>query len=812
MSNKNRITLETRETKLEKIKKKSFRKTLFTTVMSMGVLLGCTGMLVGCGEAGPKGDTGATGPAGPQGAQGIQGETGAAGADGATWLTGTAITGTTNGISAEIANAKIGDLYFNTSTCDIYQCVSENTWNWISNIKGAQGETGKAGNMWTVGEGVPTATANKGDMYLDKTTSILYQMGETTWEEVGIFKGNDGKDGTSVYIGYDGYIWCGTEKTDFKVEGTILDENVVENTIGIEDTIMSQYFAGSYLDLSTNTVALMANYMPYAKLTQYGNATVTEIKVVADKAGTLYIGTAKVADVVLARTTGTTTYANSTTAYTVKAGLNTITFETPIEVAEDETIVLGGKGSVGLYTAQGVTLNDEDGNYTLVNGVANTDVISKTNEINDTLAIQVTATYEKVATTAVFPNILTDFPESTISGLSEVKYGVAPFRYQDDTLFAGKTITKIGIPLKTITEGATELYMTIYKVKTSITADYKANATETIKVTFPSNAAVDTWVYADCNISLAKDETIALGATGDTVWWGYKTGSTREEYLFNLNAGTTTTNNLVFDIYTSETTVAGLEDNLEKLQQKEEEASFDTKLTQLPTVLSGKNFSILGDSISTFSGSSNDSTNTNSTTGTNKLFYGGTQYEVTNVNMTWWKQVANDTGMNVLVNNSSAGDTVAEGGQTRSLQLHDDTGDNAGDTPDIIAVYMGVNDIKNSTTLTKEAFKSNYLSMVNNILTTYTDSDVFLFTIPQYTYDSANRVSITDEELEVYNDAIREIAAEKECGLVDLFANSGITAETLSIYTGEGLHPNAEGMDLITKCFEKVLIKKYLDN
>ncbi|MBQ9786493.1 MAG: hypothetical protein IJW25_03390 [Clostridia bacterium] len=222
MFNKNKITLETRENKLEKIKKKGFKKALFSTVMSMGVLLGCTGMLVGCGEAGPKGDTGATGPAGPQGVagssfltdegvpasaygangdvyldtttfnlykkvdgvwtelgnikggkgeqgatgeqgpqgvpgpegdqgpegpqgpQGLQGETGAAGKDGTMWFTGTTITGTGSNISAEISDAKEGDLYFNTTTCDIYQCVAENTWNWISNIKGDDEQQGSS--------------------------------------------------------------------------------------------------------------------------------------------------------------------------------------------------------------------------------------------------------------------------------------------------------------------------------------------------------------------------------------------------------------------------------------------------------------------------------------------------------------------------------------------------------------------------------------------------------------------------------------------------------------------------------------------
>ncbi|MBQ9786112.1 MAG: Ig-like domain-containing protein [Clostridia bacterium] len=248
MSNKNKITLETRETKLEKIKKKGFKKAFFTTVMSMGVLLGCTGMLVGCGEAGPKGDTGAQGP---QGAQGIQGVPGAAGADGATWFTGTEVTGTGSGIEVTVANTKVGDLYFNTTTCDIYVCASENTWNWVSNIKGepgtpaaaptvdinddgywvingvptdqkAQGEAGVSptitivdgnwyingedtevkaeaidgtkgadGNTWTVGTEYP-ATPNTGDMFLNNSTWNVYQYSGTEWSLKGNIKGADG--------------------------------------------------------------------------------------------------------------------------------------------------------------------------------------------------------------------------------------------------------------------------------------------------------------------------------------------------------------------------------------------------------------------------------------------------------------------------------------------------------------------------------------------------------------------------------------------------------------------------------------------
>ena len=46
---------------------------------------------------------------------------------------------------------------------------------------------------------------------------------------------------------------------------------------------MSKYFAGSYIDLSSNSIALMANYKPNVKLTQYSDSNVTEIKVIAEK-------------------------------------------------------------------------------------------------------------------------------------------------------------------------------------------------------------------------------------------------------------------------------------------------------------------------------------------------------------------------------------------------------------------------------------------------------------------------------------------------------------------------------------------------
>ncbi|MBE7080085.1 MAG: hypothetical protein E7371_02465, partial [Clostridiales bacterium] len=105
------------------------------------------------------------------------------------------------------------------------------------------------------------------------------------------------------------------------------------------------------------------------------------------------------------------------------------------------------------------------------------------------------------------------------------------------------------------------------------------------------------------------------------------------------------------------------------------------------TALSGKKLSILGDSISTFTGVSND-TNANATIGDNEVFY----YKQMTMDDTWWKQAADAADMSILVNNSWAGSNVAtnygnetKGGCTaRAENLHDVNGV----TPDIIAVFI----------------------------------------------------------------------------------------------------------------------------
>ena len=235
------------------------------------------------------------------------------------------------------------------------------------------------------------------------------------------------------------------------------------------------------------------------------------------------------------------------------------------------------------------------------------------------------------------------------------------------------------------------------------------------------------------------------------------------------------------------------------------------KYKLLGGVFEGKNLSILGDSISTFNGYSNDSTNTNNTIGSNAIYYAGNNNGVTDVNETWWKQTANKTGMNVLVNNSYSGDTVTGRGQTRCEELHDNTGDNAGTNPDVIAVYLGINDFDGGVSV--DNFKTGYDTMIGKIVAKYnntensTSSDIYLFTL------LPNNVKRDDAKLLAYNAAIREIANKYGCTVVDLYANSGITVSNMTEYTNASdcLHPNMAGMDKMTDCFWNVLYSKYVN-
>ncbi len=165
----------------------------------------------------------------------------------------------------------------------------------------------------------------------------------------------------------------------------------------------------------------------------------------------------------------------------------------------------------------------------------------------------------------------------------------------------------------------------------------------------------------------------------------------------------------------------------------------------------------------------------------------------------------------------------------RCVQLHDNTDGDAdgiktfecGTNPDIIAVYLGINDAVNSANLTfsemtfddeyweriasadfvPTTFDEAYALMIYKMSQKYSAADIFLFTIPNA--GSRNLTYIANENI-----AIKAIAEHFGCGLVDLASTQ--LSLNYGTYTSDGVHPTASGMDIMTNAFEKELYRYYM--
>jgi len=438
--------------------------------------------------------------------------------------------------------------------------------------------------------------------------------------------------------------------------------------------------------------------------------------------------------------------------------------------------------------------------------------------------------------THVFPNITTTYDNSKISGLTNFDYTAAPFIYKSLNLFESKKIVQIGFPVKKVSALDENQYVTVRVVSNSFVTDshdtYDSVSSEkTYQFKLPKSElgtnkdAVNKWIYVDCNIQLAAGETLAFTKSGDPVTLGYDATGKESEYNFWARAiGGNGTQQLLFDVVYE---TAGYKEIT------------DVDLYLLKQQIQGKYLSILGDSISTFAGYNTD-TNANSTIGNNKVWYNGSQGDVSSVNQTWWLKTANDTGMKLLVNNSASGSKVLGVGcdskstsdqayETRPLNLHDDTGDRAGTNPDIIAVYIGTNDVNNSGTIgtvsdtsyttlitdngngtfnyaTPTTSADAYIIMVHKMITKYPDAKIFLFTLNQ----CATMTKNDQDRIKSMNTVIKAVAAKYSLNVVDLYNEPGFDYASKGTHSIDSLHPNTIGMQYIENAFIKALKAEYV--
>lgn len=221
----------------------------------------------------------------------------------------------------------------------------------------------------------------------------------------------------------------------------------------------------------------------------------------------------------------------------------------------------------------------------------------------------------------------------------------------------------------------------------------------------------------------------------------------------------------------------------------------------------GKQFSIIGDSISTFEGYNPKGY---------KVFYDestGLRAGVLSAEDTWWDKVISFFGGELLVNNAWSGSRVtmlpkknidelfpSACSPERISNLHQ------GDVmPDVIVVNMGVNDWANgvgtwcddlcSINEGYAAFDGAYSDMLQKIKKNYPDSEIWCCTLCETYIPNKPSFKFPHKyagiHIEEYNQSIYKLAQENQCRVVDLYKYHVPYASM------DGTHPTEEGMSTI---------------
>ncbi len=216
--------------------------------------------------------------------------------------------------------------------------------------------------------------------------------------------------------------------------------------------------------------------------------------------------------------------------------------------------------------------------------------------------------------------------------------------------------------------------------------------------------------------------------------------------------------------------------------------------------------SILGDSISTYQGCNPDNY---------EVYYqdkAADENGLVSVNDTWWAQVINHLGGQLLVNNSYSGSRVCDEDfpSARSFERISHLG-TLQNSPDIILIYMGFNDFargfgvyENMFMFKAPTFYESYKDMIEKIKCNYKGSKIICGTLMKtHIKDNddwqfpSNR---SDIKIDMYNEAIMKIGDETSVFVADIGKYQAY--ETL-----DAKHPTNLGHKIIAKSWISELEK-----
>lgn len=210
-------------------------------------------------------------------------------------------------------------------------------------------------------------------------------------------------------------------------------------------------------------------------------------------------------------------------------------------------------------------------------------------------------------------------------------------------------------------------------------------------------------------------------------------------------------------------------------------------------MLKNKRLSILGDSISTYVGVSNNA-NINPTIGYNPVFYKPPFPR----EKTYWELVRDHFGMVLCVNNSwSGGNLSGKDDPTSGVNRANELADTQKNNPDLIILFMGINDLGRG--VATEVFSEDYSKTLDTLKKLYPEARILCVNIP-------DREPYFKKRAEAFNKAIEYgVTLHGEgCFIADLF-NSRLNNDFYYNNTLDGLHPDEDGMRIIAEVIIKAI-------
>ena len=214
-------------------------------------------------------------------------------------------------------------------------------------------------------------------------------------------------------------------------------------------------------------------------------------------------------------------------------------------------------------------------------------------------------------------------------------------------------------------------------------------------------------------------------------------------------------------------------------------------------MLKGKYVSVLGDSISTYKGVSNDE-NAHSSIKYNPYRYSSPFPR----EKTYWQAVIHRLGATLCVNNSwSGGNLSGREDVTAGVNRVTALAQEKGASPDLIILFMGINDLGRG--IAPEVFFADYLQTLSTIRCAYPLAKTCCVNLP----DRDPRLLA---RAEAFNCAIAEAVAlaGEDFFVADLF-HSPLRDDVYYDNTLDGLHPDEDGMRMIADVVEQAIRTAY---